>query len=298
MSSTRFVAVVLGACGLTAGCVGPEESDIAPVETAEMPIRRRPVVPIGANGLDPAHFWAPENRAAFRELGGARLADADAVLVATPLLKTDGGKSVLDYTVSCALSSDQVVYGPGGEPFYGAFGFAPEWTGRALNSSEQRWVSACIFQHLNGSGEQVEILLQGGHPVLECPVDEEPFVDFSVRDATMYGNAFLSGAIAGFACIDPDLAGELSGLSLSCPLDLGLLELNRLCGHVPTCGIAFLGLCDLVCTEDVAGNKTCRTLPLLGSLLGSLLGPSFSETIQSELRDVDLLPLYPSCGLL
>ncbi|WP_437964379.1 hypothetical protein WMF04_32290 [Sorangium sp. So ce260] len=300
MSSIRFVAAgvlgVLGVCLLTAGCVGP--SDVEPVETAEMPIWRRTVVPIGANGLDPAHFWATENRTAFRALGGAALAGAGAVLVATPLLATEGGKSVLDYTVRCALSEDQVVYGPNGDVFYGAFGFAPEWTGRALNTSEQRWVSACIFQHLNGSGEHVDILLRGGHPVLACPHDEEPFLDFIVRDATMYGNAFLPGPIAGFACIDPDLTGELSRISLSCPLDLSLLELDRLCGHLPTCGIAFVGLCDLACTEDAAGNKTCHTLPLLGPILGPLLGASFSETIQTELRDVDLLPLYPGCGLL
>ncbi|WP_437721002.1 hypothetical protein [Sorangium sp. So ce861] len=304
MSSTRFVAVgVLGACVLTAGCIGP--SDVEPAETAEAaeaPLGRRTVAPIGANGLAPAHFWATENRAAFRALGGAALAGAGGVLAATPLLGTEGGRSVLDYTVRCALAEGQVVHAPNGDPYYGSFGFAPAWTGRALNLSEQRWVSACIFQHLNGSGAHVDILLRGGHPALACSPDDAPFLDFFVRDATMFGNAFLPGPIAGFACIDPDLTEELSRISLSCPLDLNLLELDRLCGHVPTCGIAFVGLCDLACTEDASGDKTCNTLPLLGPLLGPvlgpILGPSYAETIRTQLRDADLLPLYPGCGLL
>ncbi|WP_437586004.1 hypothetical protein [Sorangium sp. So ce1000] len=300
MSSIRFIAVgFLGASVVATGCAVP--SDEEPVETAEMPMRR-PVAPIGANGLLPSDFWASANRTAFRALGQSALAGAGGVVVATPLLDTSGGKSVLDYTVRCALSSGQVVYGPNGRPFYGSFGFAPEWTERALTTSEQRWVSACIFQHLNGTGEHVEILLQGSHPALDCPLDEEPFADFVVHDATMYGNAFLPGTIAGYACIDPDLTGQLSSLSLSCPLDLRLLSLERLCGHVPTCGIAFLGLCDLTCVKDAAGNQTCDNIPLLlGSLLRPLLGSSFqrySETIRTNVRDSDLLPLYNGCGLL
>ncbi|WP_437850297.1 hypothetical protein [Sorangium sp. So ce363] len=307
MSSIRFIAVgLLGAGVFTAGCAAPSDtdpdapSDTDPVETAELPIRRT-AVPIGCNGLLPSDFWAPANRTAFQALGKDALADANDVVVPTALLGTSGGKSVLDYTVRCALSSDQVVYGPDRREFYGSFGFAPEWTERALTPSEQRWVSACIFQHLNGTGEHVDILLDGNHEALDGPLDEEPFADFVVHDATMYGNAFLSGTITGYACIDPDLTGELSALSLSCPLDLGLLAWERLCGHVPTCGIAFLGLCDLTCVKGAAGNQTCYPLPLLGAILGPLLGPSvpsYSETIQSYVRDSDLLPLYNGCGLL
>ncbi|HTN92570.1 MAG TPA: hypothetical protein VL242_53245 [Sorangium sp.] len=296
MLSIRSVAVgLVGAGVFTAGCVAAPDAE--PVETAELPMRRH-VVPIGANGLKPGDFWAPANRAAFQALGGAALAGADGVLVATSLLATAGGKSVLDYTVRCALYADQVVRAPNGDKYYGAFGFAPEWTERELNTSEQRWVSACVFQHLNGSGEHVDILLEGRHAALECSPDEEAIADFVVQDATMYGNAFLPGPIAGYACIDAGLSPALSSLSSSCPLDINLLPLKRLCGHVPTCGVAFLGLCDLVCARDAAGDSTCHTLPLVGPLLGPLLGPSYTETIRTELRDSDLLPLYGSCGLL
>ena len=304
MPSIRFIAVgLLGAGVFTAGCVASSDtehdalSDTDPVETAELPIRRD-AVPIGCNGLLPSDFWAPANRTALRALGQAALAGANNVVAPTALLGTTGGKSVLDYTVRCALSSDQVVYGPDGRPFYGQFGFAPEWTERRLTTSEQRWVSACIFQHLNGTGTHVEILLKGANEVLDCPLDEEPFSEFTVHDATMYGNAFLPGTIAGYACLNPDLPEQLSSLSLTCPLDLSLLDLTRYCGLGLPCGIAFLGLCDLTCVEDAAGNQTCHTLPLLGPILGPLLGPSFTETIRTDLRDRDLLSLYNGCGLL
>ncbi|KYF74166.1 hypothetical protein BE15_19455 [Sorangium cellulosum] len=296
MLSIRSVAVgLVGACVLTAGCLGP--SDTAPVGSAELRARRE-VVPIGLNGLKPGDFWNATNRAALRALGGAALVAAGDAVVATPLLATAGGRSVLDHLVRCALPLDGVVYDPGGEAFYGEFGFAPEWTGRALNTSEQRWVSACMFQHLNGSGEHVDILLDGRHPSLDFSRDEEPFAEFIVEDATTYGNAFLSGAIVGFTCINPDLAGALSALSLSCPLDLNLLVLERSCGLLPTCGMAFVGVCDLACTKDAAGDQTCHTLPLLGPLLSPLLGSAYPETIRTELRASDVLPLYSGCGLL
>lgn len=299
MVSSRSVAVgligLVGACVLTAGCVGP--SDTAPVETAELSMRRG-VAPIGANGLKPGDFWATENRAALRALGGAPLVAAGDVLVATPLLGTAGGRSVLDHLVRCALPLDHVVYATDGEAFYGEFGFAPAWTGRALDTSEQRWVSACMFQHLNGSGQHVDILLDGRHPALEFSRDEEPFSEFVVKDATTYGNAFLPGAVVGFTCSNPDLASALSALSSTCPLDLGLLVLERSCGVLPTCGMVFVGPCDLVCSKDAAGHQTCHTLPLVGPLLAPLLGPAYSETIRTELRDSDILPLYPGCGLL
>ncbi|KYF55128.1 hypothetical protein BE08_38990 [Sorangium cellulosum] len=296
MLSTRSVAVGLaGMWLLTAGCVGP--SDTAPVETAELSMQRG-VAPIGANGLKPSDFWATENRAALRALGGAALVAAGDALVPTPLLATAGGRSVLDYLVRCALPSDGVAYAPDGEAYHGEFGFAPAWTGRALDTSEQRWVSACMFQHLNGSGEHVDILLDGRHPALEFPPDASPFSEFTVEDATTYGNAFLPGAVVGFTCSNPDLAAALSPLSSSCPLDLDLLVLERSCGVLPTCGMAFVGPCDLVCSKDAAGDQTCHTLPLVGPLLAPLLGPAYSETIRTELRDSDLLPLYPGCGLL
>lgn len=290
------------------GCIGPDDNEVLSDEpvaeaTAEISPRARMIVPIGANGLRPADFWAPETRTAFRALGRAALLGHGDVLVETPLLGTEGGRSVLDYTVRCALAPGQVVYDPGGEPFYGAFGFAPAWTERALDGSEQRWVSACLFQHLNGTGEHVEILLSGGHPALKYSVDEPSVDDFCVRDATMFGNAFADGPIAGYSCIDPDLGGTLSSLLSSCPLDLALV-LKRTCGTVPTCGILFLGLCDLSCVKDANGDQVCSTvpllkttIPLLGTLLGGL-GTLYSETIRTEVRDQHLLPLYPGCGLL
>ncbi|WP_437670049.1 hypothetical protein [Sorangium sp. So ce131] len=298
---------ILGAGVFMPGCIGPDDtsapSDELPAEVAEevMSQRIRYTVPIGLNGLDPADFWAPENRAALRALGGGPLLSG-AVLTATPLLDTEAGRSVLDHTVRCALSDGQVVQGPDGKKFYGAFGLAPEWAGRGLATSEQRWVSACLFQHLNGSGEHVEILLEGRHSSLACSRDEEPFVNFNVRDATMFGNAFLDRPTVAYACIDPDLSGVLSGLSLSCPLDLNLLVLERLCGHTSLlCGVSFVGLCNLACTEDANGDQTCGSFPLaavLGPLLGQITAPAYSETIRTELHDSDIVPLYGSCGLL
>ncbi|AUX45089.1 hypothetical protein SOCE26_065700 [Sorangium cellulosum] len=313
MSTIRYVMAGLLVGGVfTVGCVGADEApadvDELAGDAAEAPLRRT-IAPIGANGMSPSDFWDPVNRASLRELGLDAILDEGGALVPTPLLDTAGGRSVLDYTVRCALSEGATVSLPGGRTLYGSFGLAPEWAERGLTTSEQRWVSACLFQHLNGANEHVEILLEGHHSSLECPREEEPFAGFNVRDATMFGNAFLDRPIVAYACIDPELAGVLSGLSLSCPLDLNLLVLERLCGHTPLlCGVSFVGLCDLACTEDANGDQTCGSFALaavLGPLLGplvaptySLVAPTYSETIRTELHDRDILPLYGSCGLL
>jgi hypothetical protein len=259
--------------------------------------------------LSPGDLWAPENRSALRALGTTALLGEGGRL-STSLLDTAGGRRVLDYTLGCALPAGAIVQGQQGELFEGSFGLAPAWLTRAPTLEEQRWVSACIFQHLNGSGAEVEILLEGRHKALACSEDEPPFSQFTQRDATMFGNVFASGPIVGYTCIDPDLLEVLAQLELSCPLDLQLLALERPCGRSPTCGIAFLGLCDLFCSTDAAGDQTCSTLPLgeplFNPLFCSLIAPvlgitcpvPYQETVRTRIRDCDLLPLYGGCGLL
>lgn len=304
---------LLGAITFLGGCLSPPDSAL--VEEGEgtegMALRRRAIAPIGVNGLSPDDLWAPANRSALQALGHRALLDGSGRL-ATSLLDTAGGRGVLDYAVRCALPTGTVVQAPDGEPFEGAFGLAPGWSDRALTVGEQRWVSGCVFQHLNGSGAHVEVLLQGRHPALACPSDEAPFSEFIQRDATMFGNLFASGAVVGYTCIDPSLLETLAHLELSNPLDLQLLALERPCGHSSTCGIAFLGLCDLFCSTDAAGDQTCSLLPLgeplLTPLVCSVVAPllgltcqapvTFQETVRTRIRDCDLLPLYGEWGLL
>jgi hypothetical protein len=263
---------------LALGCSGSPDGDFAE-EDLRVPVQPLGGV-IGANGMDPVDFWAPSARSALRTLGGGALVGTNGALVATPLLDTAGGSSVLEYAVRCALPEGATVTHPSGLTFQGSYGLAPSWTGRGLVTSEQRWVTACLLQHLNGLGATVDVMLEGSHPALD-PRPGEDISDFTVKDATMFGNVFVTGLTA-YACFNLDLQP-------ACVLDLSLHTLERICGLSLTCGATILGLCELTCTDDSNGDPSCRPL---------LVGPSYPQAIRTKVQDTDLLSLYPGCDLL
>lgn len=283
MNISRFVTrVSIASCAsfaLATACVG--SPDGAPVEI-DLRVPPAPLEgPLGVNGMSPADFWAPPVQAALRSLGGGALVGADGALVATPLLDAEAGQRILEHAVQCALPEGTTVEPAAGRGLHGRFGLAPAWAARGLDTAEQRWVTACLLQHLNGLGAHVEILLEGSHPAL-APRPGQDISGFTVNDVTMFGNVFVWSPVPAFACIDLDL-------QLTCGLDLSLYSLARLCGLLPTCGVALVGLCDLVCAEGAGGGLTCD-LPLGAA--------HYPEAIRSKVRDTDLLSLYPGCDLL
>lgn len=277
MSSLRPVSFTILATILSStACVGSPEDDLV---DGDLTVSLEPLGgPIGANGMSPLDFWAPSNQAALRSLGLDEIAGPGSAIVDTALLDTAGGRSVLDYVVRCALPTGTTLYGDGGLELHGQIGLAPAWADRGLTTSEQRWMTACLLQHLNGLGQHVDIVLDGAHAALAA-VPGVDISEFTVEDATMFGNVFVSGATA-YACINLEI-------ELTCGLDLGFRTLERICGLSPTCGVTFLGLCGLHCSYS-NGNPTCHFL----------LGPTYTQAIQTRVRDTDLLELYPGCGVL
>lgn len=281
MSSLRSMSFsILALCLFAIGCVGSPEEDLA---GGDLLVPLQPLEgPLGANGMSPIDFWTPSTQEALRSLGQTALVGTGGALVATPLLDTGGGRSVLGYAMRCALSQGTTLSAAGGLAFQGLFGLASGWSGRGLTTSEQRWVTACLLQHLNGLGLGVDIMLEGSHPALvPHPVDD--ISGFTVKDTTMFGNIFVTGLLTAYACIELDI-------QLTCGLDLSIHTIERLCGLSPVCGVTFLGLCNLICTDSAAGDPTCSVLPLLG--------PTYAEAIRTKVIDTDLLSLYPGCDLL
>ncbi len=306
MSSIRFIAAgLLGAGLFTAGCAAPSDtdpdapSDTDPVETAELPIRRH-AVPIGCNGLLPSDFWAPARpRGVPARSAGAALVGANNVVVPTPLLGTSGGRSVLDYTVRCALSSEQVVYGPDGRRFYGSFGFAPEWTGRGLTTSEQRWVS-CVHLpaperhrracgYLSGwqpPGPRV-LLGRGALRGVRRPRRHDVrqrVPSFGHRRICLHRSRSHRGALVALAELPARSRPPLAGAALWPRADVRYRLPRSLRSDLP----------------DGRRRRSRRATRSRSRALSWVRcsRPSYSETIRSYVRDSDLLPLYPGCGLL
>jgi len=268
------IVCLMGACLLAAACnAAPEDSAGLDSSPALEPMEG----PIGMNGLDPVDFWAPATQAALRSLGGGALLDRSGALVSTDLLDTAEGRSVLGYAMRCALDDGSSVSGDG-YTFDGLIGLAPAWASRGLTTPEQRWMTACLLQHLNGLGVHVPIMLEGSHPALD-PVAGEDTSDFTVPDATAYGNLFTSSPSA-YVCANV-------GLDLGCGLGWSTDLLTRLCGLSPTCGVSVLHLCALSCTYDSEGDPTC----------GVLLGATYAESIATKVEETGFLSLYPLCSL-
>lgn len=276
--SIRFsFSFLLGASLLAAACGAAPEG--AGEDDVDWDIPAAPMdKPIGMNGLDPVDFWTPANQQALRSLGAGALLDGSGALVSTALLDTAGGRSVLGYAIRCALAGGSSATG-GGYTFEGELGLATAWASRGLTTSEQRWMTACLLQHLNGLGAHVPIMLLGNHPAL----DSTPGVDgsdFTIPDATAYGNLFASTP-AAYVCANV-------GLELGCGVGWSTDLLTRLCGLSPTCGVSVLNLCALSCSYDAEGDPTCSVL----------LGPTYPESIATRVEETGFLSLYPLCGLL
>lgn len=279
MCDFRSTFTILAGVGMLAmGCSGSPDGDFGP-EDLRVPVEPLAGI-IGANGLDPVDFWSPSAKTALRDLGGGALIDPSGVLIATPLLDGAGGRSVLEYALRCALPQGATVSSAGGLTFHGSVGLAPAWTGRGLVTSEQRWMTACLLQHLNGVGANVDIVMEGSHSALD-PRAGEDTTDFTVKEATMFGNIFINGSPA-YACLNLDV-------QLLCGLDVSLHTRDRLCGISPTCGVTVLGLCTPACIDDSNGDPSCKA---------SLLGPIYPQAIRTKLEDLDLIELYPGCELL
>jgi hypothetical protein len=280
MSTCRIArAFLLSSSIVMSGCIAgtsTEEAGVSdpiavPYETMEGPVT--------SNGLDPFDFWAPENQQALRSLGAAGLLGSGGALVPTSLLDDESGTSVLRHAIRCALPGAQTVQSASGASFQGDLGLAPDWTSRALTTSERRWVTACLLQLLNGVGAHVSILLRGNHPAL----DPDPGLDLSsytIDDTTAFGDVFaLSGH--SWVCVNP-------GVQLSCGIGASQYTLARLCGLSPTCGATLLGPCIFYCGYDADGAPTSCSVPF---------GSTYTQSIASKLEESVFLSLYPLCIL-
>lgn len=274
----RFgVVSLMGTILLAAACgAGPGEGAVDGIDWS---VEESPMGgPVGLNGLDPADFWAPENQAALRSLGAGALLEGGGELVSTALLDSAGGRSVLGYAIRCALDEGNPVE-RGDFTFDGRIGLATAWASRGLTTPEQRWMTACLLQHLNGLGANVPIMLIGSHSALD-PVPGEDTSNFNVPDATAYGNLFANTPKA-YVCANVPL-------DLTCGVGLSTDLLTRLCGLSPTCGVSILNLCALSCSYGAEGDPTCSVL----------LGTTYTESIATRVEETGYLSLYPLCSLL
>jgi hypothetical protein len=136
------------------------------------------------DGAPPALPTGPQHRAL-----------ADPTLAATAAKREQ-----LKYLVRCALPAEVTLYADiEGERFTfpGSIGLAPRWLTEAMTPSEERWVSACLFAHVNYFGKHVQISIRAtgiAVPELMASADEQQ--TFSIFEGGFFGNLFAPTPVA------------------------------------------------------------------------------------------------------
>jgi hypothetical protein len=269
------VIALLGACFFALGCgaapVGDTEEDVTSDQEAF----------VYPNGDGPRFFWQISTQSYLKRLAAAALINpSTGQLANTALLSTAQGKLLLHYVIGCSVPQGVTVTNvSAGFSDAGAMGLAPDWrTGPLSDETQQRWVTACLLQTLNGLGMHVPIRLVGSNPGLA----DQPWIDASeyyIPDATMFGNIFAQVPTA-YACVN-------STILSACGSSWSSYSSMRICDSAATCGISLLGDCGRYCTYDAAGAPSCT----------SPAGASYAEAIATTLDATGFQSMYRSCIL-
>ncbi len=202
-------------------------------------------------------------RRTMNSLGENRVSDHAATLkriVATKfaanadtlaLARTSQGQQLLDYAARCALKPGaQVSIGGYVVPQAPSLGLAPSWTSRALTTTEQGWLMACLLTHINATGSQVALSVRGRHVALAADVAER--ADYPIQEGAFWG-AFSnpnpdSSGLVQYACFSDELASKCG------PAQAAAILWDRLCAHGGCKDLYVVGACS---SFDPADPVTC-----------------------------------------
>lgn len=267
------------------------------------------------------------NRMSLNGLSAATLSPDGQSLTGTSLVSTDEGRELLRYIVRCALPPGEALtasYGGAVYHFQGGIGLAPDWLSSPLSPSGQRWMTACLLAHANGYGMEVPISLRGFHPALQT--SEEEVDQFSVEEATYYGNIFVTGSSnivttyqgdddddddGGGATTTYDAGAAMyacagTTLSAQCGSSAETFRPQRSCGANSMCALQLVGKC-----ADAPGPSPHACKHRLWGLNASCHGelssnngkwptgsPAHVEAITVYLRPEHWSQLYVGCSSL
>jgi hypothetical protein len=175
-------------------------------------------------------------------IASPRAATTPAPLRDASVLRLPQGAELMKYIVSCALPAGQSVAAPDGRQWQGEMGLAPAWRDRALNTDEQRLLSACLLARTNALGVRVGISMRapGGaptaHPALRTDASERR--RFATFEAAFFGNLF-DGEPVAYVCRGSNDAATRARL----------VKVRRWCAlpgteaGITRCGFVDLGVC-------------------------------------------------------
>jgi len=298
MAYSRIPAgAVVALCLFGGGCLteGQEDDVEGPIGTSEEAVTSMNRLSLNRLSLSTLPMKA---------LSTAPLAPDGAHLAPTDLLESADGRDLLTYIIKCALPAGQQLSGKNWNKTYtfsGLIGLAPGWKGAPLQPSGQRWVTACLLAHTDGYDMQVPISLRGSAPGLATSLEEEQ--EYSVQEASFYGNLFTSGGNGDDLSI-PIYACAGSGVQSACNVGgNGQYRPLRSCTPTGQCQLHVPGACyDITpakrdsCESVIEGGYSeCHTTTAARPATWGALAASYPEVVTVYLKPSDFDTFYGDC---
>lgn len=163
-----------------------------------------------------------------------------------------GGESLLRYAIGCALPAQASFQVEDGTRFSGSLGIAPQWTERALDPVEQRWITACLLARTNLFGVHVMLSMRGPNAVLSGTVTAEEKTDYNFDEGAFYGDVWATPPHA-YVCVGRGESAMKDRLKRVCTEESEAAGISR-------CGFEIAGKCEDVCDQQGADGSRlhCR----------------------------------------
>jgi len=174
------------------------------------------------------------------------------VLNGTILLGTEQNASTVaeffKYFIQCALDSGdswQLTLNGTQYIFDGGVGLVPDLKDRAITFDESRWLSACLFAHVNAFGIHVMISTRSGNEIAVTP---DELAQYRVYEGAFFGD--LSSNSSWYSCHGEPIAEAESESSW---------RKYRVCTDSTVCGFNSVGRCADVCkvNDGQLGYQNC-----------------------------------------
>jgi len=152
------------------------------------------------------------------------------------------------YLIQCALAPDdswELTLNGTEYSFAGGVGLVPDIKERAITFSESRWLSACLFAHVNAFGIHVLISSRSGDVI---SVTQDELAQYRVYEGAFFGD--LASNSSWYSCQGEPIAEAESESTW---------RQYRVCTDSSVCGFTSVGRCSDACKVNLGqlGYQNC-----------------------------------------
>jgi hypothetical protein len=241
-SSVRgLLFLMLGVCGLVAGCSGAPDDADSSMEMPRLSSMAGPSGATGTNGLSTVSFnlykstLSTSTQSPLSYGPGSLQHTIQPTSSNNALLQSTAGREVLEYATRCALDEgDWVSGGSPSQTFLGGglLTTTTGWRTSGLSAAQQEDLFTCAIAHLNFYDVHVPILLSGPSVTNKPGVDTSPYTFSEAVWITKITTGLLGASTLEFHVWPQVNLADLCGLLVNSTLGARICGAGLLCGLV------------------------------------------------------------------